>query len=182
VPLLVAGLFAFGVGLASGMWAVVDAAILRPLPYREDGALVAVMEMHPQRGLMAVAPANFFEWSTRIRSLESVAGGYPIDVSLSSDGQPERVSATKVTERFFDVWGVPPLLGRALQPADFAREERVAVLGYTLWAAHFGRDFHVIGKVIHVDNEAYAVVAVMPGTLSDAGSGRGLDPVEDVGR
>jgi len=49
VPLLVAGLFAFGVGLASGMWAVVDAAILRPLPYREDGALVAVMEMHPQR-------------------------------------------------------------------------------------------------------------------------------------
>jgi putative ABC transport system permease protein len=162
VPLLVAGLFAFGVGLASGMWAVVDAAILRPLPYREDGALVAVMESHPQRGLMAVAPANFFEWSTRIKSLESVAGGYPIDVSLSSGGQPERVSGTKVTERFFDVWGVPPLLGRVFQPTDFAREERIAVLGYALWAAHFGRDFQVIGKVIHVDDEVYTVVGVMP--------------------
>src|SRR5499426_298313 len=83
VPLLVAGLFALGVGLASGMWAVVDAAILRPLPYRAGGDLVAVMEVHPQRGRMAVTPANFLDWVHRVTSLQNVAGTYAIDVSLA---------------------------------------------------------------------------------------------------
>ena len=54
---------ALGVGLAGGMWAVIDAAVLRPLPHRDADALVFVMEMHPQRGLMAVPPANFLDWS-----------------------------------------------------------------------------------------------------------------------
>jgi len=74
VPLLVAALFALGVGLASGMWAVVDAAVFRPLPYPDGDALVAVLEAHPQRGLMAVTPANRFDWAGRVTSLESVAG------------------------------------------------------------------------------------------------------------
>jgi len=169
VPLLVATLFALGVGLASGMWAVVDAALLRPLPYRDSDALVAVMETHPQRGLMAVTPANFLDWAARVESLEAVAGGYPIDGSISSVGPPERVTGTRVTDRFFDVWGVPPALGRVLQPGDFASQQRVAVLGHALWAGHFGSDRHVIGTLIHVDGEAYTVVGVMPTSFQTAG-------------
>jgi len=113
VPLLVAALFALGVGFASGMWAVVDAAILRPLPYRDGDALVSVMETHPQRGLMAVTPANFLNWAARVESLEAVAGAYAIAGSLSGVGMPEQVTGTKVTDRFFDVLGVPPALGRS---------------------------------------------------------------------
>src|SRR5262245_64682219 len=103
VPLLVAGLFALGVGLASGMWAVVDAAILRPLPYRAGDRLVAVMETHPQRGRMAVTPANFLDWAHRVTSLQDVAGTYTIDVSVAGAGIPARVSGTKVTESFFEL-------------------------------------------------------------------------------
>src|SRR5438874_12915482 len=67
IPLVLASLFALGIGLASGMWAVIDAAVLRPLPYRDGRALVAVLETHPQRGLMAVTPANFLDWATRVK-------------------------------------------------------------------------------------------------------------------
>jgi predicted permease len=170
VPLLVAALFALGIGLASGMWAVVDAAVLRPLPYRDGNALVAVMETHPQRGLMAVTPANFLDWSTRVKSLQNVAGEYAIDVSVSGAGLPERVPGTRVTERFFDLWGVPPSVGRILQPSDFAGRRRVVVLGHALWARHFGGDPKVIGALIHIDGEAYTVIGVMPASFRTVGN------------
>ena len=165
VPLLVAALFALGVGLGSGMWAVVDAALLRPLPYRDGAALVAVMETHPQRGLMAVTPANFLDWSTRVRSLQDAAGVYALDVSVAGAGAPERVSGTKVTQQFFDLWGVPPALGRVLQRNDFAAGGRVVVLGRALWARHFNGDVHALGALLRIDGEAYTVVGVMPASF-----------------
>ena len=169
IPLLIAGLFALGVGLASGMWAVVDAAILRPLPYRDADALVAVMETHPERGRMAVTPANFLDWTARIESLQDVSGEYAIDVSLAGAGLPERVAGTKVTERFFDLWGVPPAVGRVLQRGDFAVRDPVVVLGDALWSRQFGRDPNVIGSLVHIDGEPYTVVGVMPASFRTAG-------------
>jgi putative ABC transport system permease protein len=151
------------------MWAVVDAAVLRPLPYRDGDALVAVVETHPQRGLMAVTPANFLDWATRVKSLENVAGGYAIDVSLSSVGLPERVTGTKVTERFFDIWGVLPAVGRVLQPSDFAAQRRVVVLGHAIWTRQFGGDPLVVGTLVHIDGEAYTVVGVMPASFRTVG-------------
>src|SRR5947208_2602826 len=133
IPIVLAALFALGIGLAGGMWAVIDAAVLRPLPYRDGRALVVVLEAHPQRGLMAVTPANFFDWATRVKSLQDVSGMYAIDVSVSGAGLPQRAAGAKVTERFFELWGVRPELGRALWASDFANGQRVAVLGHALW-------------------------------------------------
>lgn len=170
VPLLVAALFALGVGLASGMWAVVDAALLRPLPYRDGGALVFVPESHPQRGLMAATPANFLDWAPRVTSLQDVAGEYSIDASVAGAGVPERVAGTKVTERFFDVWGVPPILGRVLQPNDFTSGSRVVVLGHALWRRHFGPGARAVGELLRIDGDAYTVVGVMPATFRTVGN------------
>ena len=169
VPLLIAGLFALGVGLASGMWAVVDAALLRPLPYRDGDALVVVMESHPQRGLMAVTPANFLDWSPRVTRLHDVAGTYSIDASLAGARVPERVAGAKVTERFFDLWGVPAAFGRTLQPEDFVSRRRVVMLGHGLWERQFGGDRHVVGAVVRVDGEPYTVVGVMPRSFRTIG-------------
>src|SRR5262249_18799498 len=152
VPLLIATLFALRIGLASGMWAVVDAALLRPVPYRDGAALVAVMEAHPQRGLMAVTPANFLDWSTRVNGLRDAAGLYAVDISLAGGGPPERVAGTKVTERFFDVWGVAPALGRVLQHRDFAAREHVAIIGHRLWQRRFGAMAGALGAVVRLDS------------------------------
>ena len=165
VPLLIAALFALGVGLAGGMWAVVDAAVVRPLPYRDPAALVFVMEMHPQRGLMAVPPANFLDWSSRVTSLRDVAGTYAIDASIAGTALPERVAGLKVTERFFDLWAVPPALGRVLQPKDFATATHVVVLGHALWRRLFNSDARVAGALVRIDGEAYTVAGVMPASF-----------------
>src|SRR5262245_8024626 len=170
VPLLIAVLFALGVGFAGGMWAVIDAALLRPLPYRDGAALVAVMEAHPQRGLMAVTPANFLDWSTRVGSLRDTAGVYSVDVSLAGAGAAERVAGTRVTERFFDLWGVAPASGRTLQRADFTAREHVAVLGHALWRRRFGAGAGAIGAVVRIDGEAYTVVGVMPAGFHTVGN------------
>jgi predicted permease len=153
------------------MWAVVDAAVLRPLPYRDGDALVSVMEIHPERGLMAVTPANFLDWATQVKSLQDVSGQYAIDVSLTGAGLPERVTGAKVTERFFDLWGVSPAAGRVLQPSDFAAHRRVVVLAHALWGRQFGGDAGVIGALVHIDDEAYTVVGVMPPTFRSVGNG-----------
>src|SRR5262249_8965370 len=166
VPLLIATLFALGIGLASGMWAVVDAALLRPVPYRDGAALVAVMEAHPQLGLMAVTPADFLDWSTRVNGLRDAAGLYAVDISLAGGGPPERVAGTKVTERFFDVWGVGPALGRVLQRQDFTAREHVAVIGYGLWRRRFGGGEGAIGTVVRIDGGGYTVVGVMTAGFS----------------
>jgi predicted permease len=170
VPLVVAALFALAVGLASGMWAVIDAAVLRPLPYRDSRALVVVMEAHPQRGLMAITPANFLDWSTRVETLQDVAGMYAVDLSVGAAGLPERVAGTKVTERFFELWGVPPVAGRVLLASDFAAGRRVAVLSHALWTRQFGGDPRSLGALVRIDGEAYTVVGVMPASFQSVGS------------
>ncbi len=91
----------------------------------------------------------------------------PIDASVTGTGLPERADGAKVTERFFDLWGVPPAVGRILQPTDFAGGHRVVVLGDALWARQFGRDPNVIGVPVRIDGEPYMVVGVMPAKLSD---------------
>jgi putative ABC transport system permease protein len=127
------------------------------------------METHPQRGLMAVTPANFLDWATRVKSLQSVAGEYSIDVSVTGPGLPARVAGTKVTEGFFDLWGVPSAAGRMLQANDFTERRRVVVLGHALWARQFGADPRLIGASIHIDSETYTVIGVMPRSFRTVG-------------
>jgi hypothetical protein len=110
------------------MWAVVDAAILRPLPYRDGDAVVSVMETHPQRGLMAVTPANFLDWAARVKSLEAVAGAYAIE------GESFRRWDAGTGDRHQSHGWILRCLGRTagvgarLQPGDFASRQRVVVL------------------------------------------------------
>ena len=124
VPLMTAGLFALSVGLAGGLWAVVDAVALRPLRYPDAHELVAVMERHPERGLMSVTPANFWDWSSRLPAFSDVVGLGSLEASLAGRGTPLRVTGTKVTERFFDVLGVAPAIGRPFGDDDFRSDGR----------------------------------------------------------
>lgn len=133
VPLLTAGLLALSVGLAGGLWAVVDAVALRPLPYPDAHRLVAVMESHPERGLMSVTAANFWDWSARVHALPHVAGLGHLEASLAGSGEPVRVVGTKVTDAFFDVMAVVPSVGRAFGDADFRGDGRVVIVSDGLW-------------------------------------------------
>lgn len=169
VPLVTAGLLAISVGLAGGLWAVVDAVALRPLPYPDAQQLVAVMESHPERGLLSVTPANFLDWSSRVRTLPHVAGLGSLDASLSGQGDPVRVVGTKVTDGFFAVVAVAPAVGRAFAEADFRGDGGVVIISDRLWERQFGRAREVLGTPVLLDGVAHTLVGVMPRSFKTIG-------------
>ncbi|HQZ38353.1 MAG TPA: ABC transporter permease [Vicinamibacterales bacterium] len=170
VPLLTAGLLALSVGLAGGLWAVVDAVALRPLPYPAAHELVAVMESHPERGLMSVTAANFWDWSTRVHALPHVAGLGRVEASLTGSGEPVRVVGTKVTNGFFDVMAVAPAVGRAFIDADFTADSRVVIISDGLWDRQFNRRPDALGTAVLLDGVAHTLVAVMPRSFKTVGN------------
>ena len=98
---------------------MIDAVALRPLPYHDARQLVAVMEQHPERGMMAVTPANLLDWKDRVSASQDVTGLGGLEASVVAPGSAVRAIGTRVTERFFDLLGVTPALGRGLTAADF---------------------------------------------------------------
>lgn len=170
VPLLTAGLLALSVGLAGGLWAVVDAVALRPLPYPDAHRLVAVMESHPERGLMSVTAANFWDWSARVHALPHVAGLGRLEASLAGSGEPVRVVGTKVTDAFFDVMAVVPSVGRAFGEADFRGDGRVVIVSDGLWERQFNRSPDALGTAVLLDGVAHTLVAVMPRSFKTIGN------------
>ena len=164
LSLAVVALVALAVGFAGGLWATVDATLLRPLPFPAADALVVVRELHQERGEMAVTPASFREWAGAVEAFAAVGGSYALDLSVASTGLPERVAGARVTDGFFDVWRVAPVLGRGLGPADFVAGDTV-VIGHRVWQNHFGQRPDVVGATARIDGRPYTVVGVMPATF-----------------
>jgi putative ABC transport system permease protein len=169
VPAAVAGLTAVGLGLVLGMWAIIDAALLRPLPLPEPGQLVVVWETHAQRGRMSVAPANFLDWSSAVRSFSAVAGQQALDATLGSGSTAQRLNGVKVTPTYFDVWQLPALRGRTFGANDFRDDARVALLSARVWRQTFGGADGVVGSTVRIDGEPYTVVGIMPPEASVVG-------------
>jgi putative ABC transport system permease protein len=130
---------------------------------------VAVLESHPERGLMSVTAANFWDWSPRVPSLAHVVGLGSLETSLVVRGAAVRVVGTKVTEPFFAVTGVAPALGRAFSEADFRGDGQVVIVSHGLRERSFGRAAGVLGTSVLLDGRPHTVVGVMPATFRPIG-------------
>ncbi len=153
-----------GIGANTAIFSVVNAVLLRPLPYRDPRRLVLVTERMPQFPQMMVAYADFLDWRAGSRSFEDLAvyNRYR-NLSLTGDGEPERIPTAFVTANLFGVLGVRPALGRELRPADDLRGAgKVAVLSDGFWRRRFGADPRIVGREVTYDGERYTIVAVMP--------------------
>jgi putative ABC transport system permease protein len=169
IPVLVTLLAATGLGFALAMWAMVDVLYLRPLSFPAADRLVTIFERHPERGRMAVPPANFLDWSSSLTAFSAVSGSQWIEVSLNGTAGSERLTGAKVLPAFFDVWGLPPLTGRTLDPADYEADARVAVVSERIWRQRLAMDRLAIGSPIRIDGVAYTLVGVMPAASSAIG-------------
>ena len=134
---------ALGIGATTAIFCVVDAMLLRPLPFPDSEELVMVWERNfPRNGLTnTVAAPNYLAWKTESRSFEGLAASYPWGATLTGDGPPERVKAAAVTPGFFTILGVDPTEGRRFL-AEEGEEGRgsVVILTYDLWQRRFGGD------------------------------------------
>jgi putative ABC transport system permease protein len=154
---------ALGVGANAAIFSVVNAVLLRPLPYPDPERIAYVWERLPQGGTGSVSVPNLRDWREQNTVFEHIAAIEFGNYNLQSDEQPERAAGAAVTPDFFDVLGVKPEIGRALLAGeDSAGHNRVVVLGDGLWRSRFGADSQIVNKEISVDGEKYTVVGVMP--------------------
>jgi predicted permease len=147
-----------GIGANAAIFSVVDAALLKPLPYAEPDRLVSVW---PDGAMM---PGVFVEVRNGNRTLDPIAGySGGAAVSMTGASEPARLVMSEVTSRFFDVLGARAELGRTfLDGEDQPGRHRLAILGHALWQQRFGGDRGVIGRSVVVDGIPRTVVGVMP--------------------
>jgi putative ABC transport system permease protein len=153
---------ALGIGANSAIFSVINAVLLRPLPYPESHRLVGVY--HVWQGQRAVmSPANFLDLRAQSRTLEDAAAIDRTEVTITGAGEPIRIDASAVSASFFNVLRARPLLGRTFAPDENAPgKDRVVVLAYGLWQQRFGGRTDIVGSSISIDGTPRAVIGVMP--------------------
>ena len=156
---------ALGIGANSAIFALVDTALLRPLPFPEPDRLVTVWESNARTARGAVSPLNMMDWNDRSQSLDLIAGFIPSVggmVMNGRDGTAETISRQWVSAGFFEVLGVKAIAGRTFVSADNDAPANLVVLSESIWRTRFDADPTLIGRDIRFDGEPYTVVGVVP--------------------
>jgi predicted permease len=156
---------ALGIGANATIFSVVEAVILRPLPYPQSNRLVYLQESNPTEGWprFSASPANFLDWRSETRSFEHMVAYAQDDCNVSVGDFPEHWVGLAVTQGFFETLHVRPELGRAFTDDDFVPgKSNVFVMSDALWRSEFGADPSVIGRSVPMDGQPYTVIGVMP--------------------
>ncbi|RPI22380.1 MAG: permease, partial [Acidobacteria bacterium] len=156
---------ALGIGANSAIFSLVDATLLRPLPFPEPERLVMVSERTESSLRDGVSPLNLLDWNERNRTFELMGGFVPNVggmVMNAADGTAETVPRQWVTAGIFDALGVKAILGRTFLPSDDSRRSNVVVLSEAFWRTRFSADPGVVGRDIRLDGSLYTVVGVVP--------------------
>jgi len=167
---IVVATLALGVGANSAVFALADAALLRPLPFADPDRLVMVWERRADSRTTMPSPLEAREWSQRVRSFETVttlAVGATVTLA-DRDGLPVLIQSMTVNRRFFDVLGVPPLVGRTFRDDDVTAAPTAVVLSEGIWRARFGADPGIVGRSLVLSGRAMTVVGVMPARVQMA--------------
>jgi predicted permease len=154
---------ALGIGANTAIFSVVNAVLLRPLPYRDPDRLVQVSH-HRVTGIDSVYGADFLEWREQAKSFEEVGAYSSAFPDLTGDGEIERLYAGMISAGLFEMLGVAPALGRTFtHEEDKIGGPPVVILSYELWRRRFGGDPQVIGRAITLGGQSRTVVGIMPG-------------------
>jgi len=156
---------ALGIGANTAIFSVVNAVLIRPLPYRDPGRLVYISEYWPHESNVKTVPSpDFANWSEHDQLFDGVAAyGGGAELNLTSMGEPERVQGARITADFFSLLGVRPVLGRSfLSEEDRPGGRSVVLLSYELWQRRFGSDARIVGSSVQLDGEPYTVVGITP--------------------
>jgi predicted permease len=159
---------ALGIGATTVVYSIVDAVLLRPLPFAQPQRLVSLrsLEKVPGGALRTndTSYPNFFDWRGQSKSFESLASYKDAGYTLAGTGDrpATRITGVMVSSDFFRTLGVTPILGQGFVRADEQAGNRNAVIGYGLWQSRFSGDQNVVGKTLRLNEENYTVVGVMP--------------------
>lgn len=154
---------ALGIGATAAIFSVVNAALLRPLPFGDPSSLVMVWGNDSTDGILRfpVSAPDFFDWEEQNHCFSGMAAFSELSMVLTGGIQPEQLDVEEVSPNFFSVLGVAPMLGRGFSKGDDqAGKSNVAVLSYGLWESQFGGDPNAVGKTIRLNGRPVTVVGV----------------------
>ena len=154
---------ALGTAATGAIFTIVDAVILRPLPYAEPERLVRVTADLRKLGIedVGLSPSELFDYRDRSGLFDDVAGVWPITANLTGSSRPERVETLLAGPTYFRLLGARPQFGRLFGPADYHTGiATVVVISDGLWRRGFGADPRVIGRTLRIDNDAYEIIGV----------------------
>jgi putative ABC transport system permease protein len=160
---------ALGIGANSAIFSVVNAVLLRPLPYEEPHQLVRLYEQGRSLGLSedSVSLPNFSDWREQNQVFQEMGAHDFAAGNLTAGEEPRRVTYSLVSPGLFDILRVPPLLGRTFLPAeDLSGSDNVVVLSHGFWRDQFGSDPLVLGNPLILHGVNYTVVGVMPASFA----------------
>ena len=166
----VVSVLALGIGASTTIFSIVNAVLLRPLPFEEPERLVRIFTRTPGGRLFELSPGKFYDWQRDARSFEGMAMyqcfGFR-ELALTGTGTARPVRATAVSAGFFEVVRARPALGRVFRPdEDTPGGRHVVVLSDRFWRTEFGGRPDAIGRTLKLNDEAHAIVGVMPATAS----------------
>ena len=154
---------AIGIGANAAIFSVVNAVLLRPLPWSDPDRAVMIWSKWTAFDKTWVATGEVVDYRKRSRTLQDVATWSDGQVNLTGDGEPERVSAANVSANTFSTLGVQPLVGRAFtSQEDLPNGPRLVVLGFGLWNRRYSGDTSIVGRSILINGNAFEVVGIMP--------------------
>jgi putative ABC transport system permease protein len=157
---------ALGIGANTAIFTIVDAVLLRPLPYADSDRLVTIGDRNPEGLSSNVGFATVLDWRERSRTIESFAMMRSWLPTLVSNGEAERLPAVRVSWNYFDMMGVRPALGRPFAADDDRPDHwRVLLLSDALWRRRFGGDPSVVGMTVAMNDREYRIIGVMPASF-----------------
>ena len=154
---------ALGIGANTGVFSVVDAALLRPLDFGNPSSLVMIWENDPADGILHIPASSpdFLDWEEQNHYFSGMTAFAEQPMNLTGGVQPEQVDVEEVSPNFFSVLGVAPMLGRGFSKGEGQPgKSNVAVLTYGLWKSQFGGDPNIVGKAIQLNGQSVIVVGV----------------------
>ena len=162
--LAVVAVLALGIGANTAIFSVVDALVLKPLPFFEPDRLMVIWEDATGVGFPKNTPAtgNYFSWKERNRTFSDMAATRSATANLTVGGPPEFVMGRRVTANFFDVLGVRPMLGRTFTEEDDRTGAPVTIISYGLWQRRYRGSTDAVGQTIVMNGQRRTIIGVMP--------------------
>ncbi len=162
---------ALGIGAATAIFSLVNAVLLRPLPFPEQDRLAWLQQGVQAPGGGPLVPntlsyPDFFDWRARQHSFTGIASHRDTDVTLTGLGDARQLTSQIVSSDFFRVLGVSPILGRDFERSEEKPDTRVAMLSHQLWQTTFGGAPDITGRAITLDGQSYTVAGVMPASFA----------------
>jgi putative ABC transport system permease protein len=160
---------ALGIGANTSAFSILNALLLRPLPYADSRQLERIYRTTAQSSRGGVSPADYLDLKSQTNGYGEIAAYGVSDMSLSEPGEPaEMALGLRISANLFHTLGTEPELGRSFRPDEtLLGNHRVLIISHRCWQNRFGGDGHIIGRTVRVDGETHEIVGVLPATLND---------------